>query len=602
MLELQNIILEMVAKGESLKATADRLCIEVESRFPEVICSILTVDRTGHVHPLSAPSLPDAYCSAIEGAAIGPSAGSCGSAAYLRAPVAVTDIESDPRWASFRAAALPLGLKACWSSPIFDANGRVLGTFAFYYRKKRGPNAAELHIVNTCVYLCAIALEREEQVREHERRSYIDDLTELRNRASFNLAISQLPSRQSGSWALLLVDLDNLKSVNDTFGHHAGDTLLKTVAQRIAEAASPHPSFRLGGDEFAVLLQEPEAVRHIAFIAQGLLGALAEPINCDDHVIMAAGSIGAAVISSGDQNAETVRRNADLALYHAKETNPGGFILYAPSLGTRISDRAKAIREVAAAVRESRIDAYYQPIVRLDNRKIIGFEALCRLARESGDVVPAAEFCEATTDVRVASYLTREMLRIVASDVRTWLDMGIPFQQVSVNVASADFYAGHLEEQVAQAFGNQGVPLKHVILEVTESVYMSQRDHVVARAIKAMRAMGIRIALDDFGTGFASLTHLLTVPVDFVKIDKSFIDKLVPGNASSAIVEGLISISRKLGICVVAEGIETERQLSYLQDSDAAFGQGYLFSKPLPREAATAMLLSETRKSGYKAA
>jgi EAL domain-containing protein (putative c-di-GMP-specific phosphodiesterase class I) len=180
--------------------------------------------------------------------------------------------------------------------------------------------------------------------------------------------------------------------------------------------------------------------------------------------------------------------------------------------------------------------------------------------------------------------------------------MGIPFQQVSVNVASADFYAGHLEEQVAQTFRDHGVPLKHVILEVTESVYMSQRDHVVARAIKAMRAMGIRIALDDFGTGFASLTHLLTVPVDFVKIDKSFIDKLVPGNASSAIVEGLISISRKLGICVVAEGIETECQLSYLQDSDAAFGQGYLFSKPLPREAATAMLLSETRKSGYKAA
>src|SRR6185437_3196914 len=203
----------MVAKGEALKPTTDRLCVEIEKLVPNVACSILWLDRNGLLHPLSGPSLPEAYCAAIEGAAISPMAGSCGSAAYLRIPIAVTDIETDPRWANYKGLPLGKNLKACWSTPICGGDDRVLGTFAFYYRENRGPTAAEQKIVDTCVYLCAIALERHERFLERERLARTDSLTELRNRASFDLALSGLARDQPGSWAVLLLDLDNLKIV-----------------------------------------------------------------------------------------------------------------------------------------------------------------------------------------------------------------------------------------------------------------------------------------------------------------------------------------------------------------------------------------------------
>lgn len=595
MLELQNTILEMVAKGEALKPTTDRLCVEIEKLLPNIVCSILWLDRNGLLHPLSGPSLPEEYSAALDGVAIGPMVGSCGSAAYLRAPVAVTDIQTDPRWADYRGLPLSKDLKACWSTPICGGDDRVLGTFAFYYRENRGPTVAEQKIVDTCVYLCAIALERHERVLERERLARTDSLTELRNRASFDLALSGLARDQPGSWAVLLLDLDNLKIVNDTFGHRTGDELLRTVAGRLAEATAPHLAFRLGGDEFAVLVRDGCTSEAMDKIVQRVRTVMAEPAICDGHLVEPIATMGAAAIAAED-SVETVRRNADLALYHAKETNRGGFVWHSPGLATSMMRREAAIRDVAAALGSARIDAYYQPIVRLDTGAIVGVEALARLIGENGEIVPAASFYEATSDARIASRLTRTMLNIVSSDVRKWLDLGIPFPHVGINVCSADFHGGKLCAQLIEAFADRNVPLEHVILEVTESVYMTRQDPVVPRSIKAMRAKGLRIALDDFGTGFASLTHLFTVPVDAIKIDKSFIDRLTRGDKGAAIVEGLISIAHKLGIRVVAEGVETERQAAQLVAFGCKLGQGYLFSKAVHRDEATAMLLRLAQK------
>jgi diguanylate cyclase (GGDEF)-like protein len=594
-LELQNVILEMVAKGEALKATADRLCVEIEKLLPDVVCSILWLDRSGCLHPLSGPSLPEEYCAAIDGVAIGPMVGSCGTAAYLRAPVAVTDIQTDPRWAAYRELPLSKDLKACWSTPICGGDDRVLGTFAFYYRESRGPTADEQKIVNTCVYLCALALERHERVRERERLAHTDSLTGLPNRASFDVTLSGLACDQPASWSLLVVDLDNLKVVNDTFGHRAGDQLLRIVATRLADAAAPHRVFRLGGDEFAILLQNDCTTEAVDKIARKVRAVTGEPAACDGHMVEPIATMGAAAVTAGD-DADTVRRNADLALYHAKETNRGGFVWHSPRLATTMMRREAAIRDLAAALSSGRIDAYYQPIVRIDTGAIVGVEALARLIGENGEIVPAASFYEATCDVRIASRLTRTMVNIVASDVRKWLDLGIPFPHVGINVSSADFHSGRLCAQLVEAFDERNVPLEHVILEITESVYMTRQDPVVPRTIKTMRAKGLRIALDDFGTGFASLTHLYTVPVDAIKIDKSFVDRLAYGDKGAVIVEGLIGIARKLGIRVIAEGVETERQAAQLVAFGCKLGQGFLFSKAVHRDEATAMLLRLAQK------
>lgn len=593
-LELQNVILEMIAKGESLNATIDRMCVEVEAMVPGTVCSVLFL-KGGRLHPLAGPSLPAHYSAALDNLKIGLNAGSCGTAAYLSESVAVIDIEHDPRWVDFKNLALPLGFKACWSTPIFSADS-VIATFAFYYRENRGPSDLEQRLVDACVHLCAIAIERDERVRERQRLTYIDALTGLPNRAKFNQVLSEQVSTTDGVWGIVLADLDNLKSVNDTFGHATGDVLIQIAAQRIASVMGSEMTFRIGGDEFAVIIRST-TVHDLPIEADMILSALKQPSNCNGHVIFPAATLGGCAAERGD-DADLVRQCADVALYHAKERSRGQYIQYAGGMGTAITRRFRAICDVRLALAEDRIDAFYQPIVKLETGEVVGFEALCRMRTVSGEIIAAANFHEATKDAHVASDLTQRMMLRVAADVRRWLDMGLPFQHVGINLAAADFHAGNLKERLCAVFANSGVPLKHIILEVTESVYLGQRDHVVADEIRSLRALGMRVALDDFGTGFASLTHLLTVPIDIIKIDRSFIERLVPGDAGAIIVAGVMGIATKLGIRVVAEGIETDSQLEQLLSFGCHLGQGYLFSRAVDRLEATSMLARYGQSAG----
>lgn len=585
-LELQNVILEMIARGEALQATIERLCVEAEALARGTVCSVLSVED-GHLHPLAGPSLPPSYSAALDNLTIGPLVGSCGAAAFLAEAVTVTDIEHDSRCANFRDLALPLGFKACWSTPICSGN-RVVATFAFYFSECRGPNDLEQRIVDACVHLCAIAIEREERVSERQRLTYIDVLTGLPNRAKFNQVLSERAERQESRWGLLLADLDNLKVVNDTFGHSAGDELIQIVAKRMESVAGKGGAFRIGGDEFAIVV-ENRVETSLEKVAADILEVIKQHAHCGGHVIVPGATLGGCLAGPGD-TPDQVRQCADVALYHAKERTRGHFMEYSAGLGTAFTRRFRAINDVGLALAENRIDAHYQPIVRLDTGEVVGFEALCRMTTQSGDIVAAANFHEATKDAHVAAELTQCMLLRVASDMRVWLDGGLPFQHVGINLSAADFHAGHLQERLCTIFADAGVPLKHVILEVTESVYLGQRDHVVANEIKSLRSRGMRVALDDFGTGFASLTHLLTVPVDIIKIDKSFVERLVPGDGAVIIVKGLLGIADELGLRVVAEGIETDAQLDQLLSFGCRLGQGYLFSKAVDRDAATSLL------------
>ena len=301
-------------------------------------------------------------------------------------------------------------------------------------------------------------------------------------------------------------------------------------------------------------------------------------------------TIGGAVLSPTERTAAAVSEAADFALYHAKETGRGGFVRYWPGIGTRITHRRTAIRDVTAALRDDRIDAHYHPVVRLDTGEIVGLEALCRMRSPQGEMIAAHEFHEATTDAHVATDLTRCMLSIVARDLRGWLDRGIPVQHVGINVSTADFYTGSIAAKLEEAFSRSNVPLSHIVLEVSEDVYLGRRDRVVAREIAALREAGVLVALDDFGTGHASLTHLLNVPVDIIKIDQSFVARLWPEDPSMVVVEGLIDIARRLNIRVVAEGIETEVQASQLWSMGCRLGQGFAFVRPSDREVTETLL------------
>jgi diguanylate cyclase (GGDEF)-like protein len=588
LLRLQNIILEMIATGEPLKATMDRPCLEVEDIVSGTICSVLTLDGTQRLRALSAPSLPAAYATCVP---IGPCCGSCGTAAFRGEPVVVTDIRSDPLWAQIDVSLVPAELVACWSSPILDARRRVLGTFAFYFRENRGPTELEERAVETCAHLCAIAIERDAQKVEHHRLAFNDPLTGLGNRAGFNKTMAALDREKPGVWGLLLIDLDNLKKVNDTFGHPCGDHLLASAAECIASVVPRDRAFRIGGDEFAVIVRLEDGRGCVAAVAEKILDALKMPIDYLGHAIVRSATMGGALVAETEQNVESVRRNADLALYHAKEMGRGRFVIYEEGLGTSITRRFGAIRLVSEALKENRIEPFYQPIVDLHTGEIVGLEALCRVVARGGKIISAADFHDAASDILIASELTQRMIAQVARDVRGWRDMGVFVKQVGINVTSSDFCGGKLPEQFARAFQEAGVPLANVGIEITESVYLNGRDEAVSRQIHALRELGITVALDDFGTGHASLTHLLTVPLDMIKIDKSFIDGMQPGNTSFAIVKGLIAIAGDLGIRVVAEGVETPLQATQLRSIDCPLAQGFHFARPADRRAITWLLV-----------
>lgn len=590
MLKFQNAVLELIARGKPLEQTLVRLCLEMETLIADASVMVCSVDSAGMMHLLAAPSIPESYRDVLDGTVVGPEVGSCGSAIYHNAPVSVADIENDPKWANYKKCVLPFGLLACSSVPLHNEADDVVGALAVYFHKQHTPTAYEREVIDTGAILCNLAIAREIRILNYERRATVDEQTGLPNRAAFDDALSNLRCELAGSWALFVIDIDNLKVTNDTFGHEVGDFLINTIATRVSASMAPDITFRTGGDEFTVIIQSHNALYDLDQTAELIFKALSSPVEFDGQTILPRVTIGGAVLAAQDTQPQIVRRNADFALYHAKENSRGSFVRYQPNVDTRIVHRRNSIREVREALDEKRITAHYQPLIRLDTREVIGFEALSRMTTKSGDILPASVFQESFSDVHIASEITQYMLSIVAQDIRRWLDMGLPVQHVGVNVTAADFYVGDLSAFISKTFGRYDVPLNHLIIEVTENAYIGQRDDVVASGIRNLRLLGIRIALDDFGTGFAALAHLLTVPVDIIKIDKSFVCRLAPGDPSVAIVKGIVQIAGDLKIKLVAEGVETMALATTLQQMGCQLGQGYAFSKAVNYDKATTLL------------
>jgi len=577
-MDLMSEILEMVADGSQAALVADRMCRRVEAIAPDVVCSILLIDD-GRLKPVAAPSLPKSYSDALDGVPIGPDIGSCGTAAFLGKAVEVRDIANDPLWANFKHFVLPLGLLACWSSPIKSRDGSVLGTFAFYYRECRGPNDCERQIVERCTHLYALHIESVTQRQKVHDQAFMDSLSGLPNRASFDIRLAEMVSHTS-PFALLFADLDHLKLINDTLGHAAGDELIRVVAKRLSAIDVDAEVFRLGGDEFAFILKDCTSQSRMERCAAALIDAVALPIDYFGTTLQPSLTAGGVLYDNADWDKNTLYQNADFALYHAKAVNRGGFVPFTEGMRTALTERFRVITQVNDALSEGRVEAFYQPLVRLDTAEIIGLEALARIKSLNGEILPASRFQNALTDPRSAYTLSSQMLEMVASDIRHWLDLGLPIQHVGFNVTTADLQKHDLKRRVTDTFSAKGVSLNHLILEVNEAVYL--HDEEVAAEITSLRATGMKVALDDFGTGYASLTHLLEFPVDIIKIDKTFVDRIVVDPASAVIVQAVLDIASQMEMRVVAEGVETREQAERLLEMGCVLAQGHHFSPPVP--------------------
>ena len=582
---LQRSVLEAMARDKPLAEVLELVCREVERIAPEVAASILEVDDNGVLHALAGPSLPASYSSVIDGLSIGPSVGSCGTAAWRKAPVQVDDIATDPLWAQFKDLVLPLGYRACWSTPFFNSEGQVIGTFAFYYKSARSEASAELHqlLVNACTHLCSLALERDRARAQIRRLAFYDGLTGLPNRslllAKADQAIASA-GRNNEQLAVLFIDLDRFKQVNDSLGHPAGDEFLCTVAERLQKVLrSSDIAGRLSGDEFVAVLPQCSS-DDVADTIERLQKLLAEPLRIGDTVMSASASIGVSMFPADGRDMETLLHRADMAMYQAKSGGRGRFSFFSSEMNRLAQERLALENALREALKEGGLRLHYQPQVDLASGKLYGVEALARWTHPVLGEISPVRFIPLAEECGLIADLGRWAIQEACRQLSEWRAKGLPVPAVSVNLSPSNFHNLELPHMISSTLADHALTPEDLTLELTESILLDTNPSTM-ETIHAVHAQGVRLSMDDFGTGYSSLSYLRRLPVSELKLDRSFVADLEDDEAARALSEAILGIGKSLQLTVVAEGVETPQQHVMLRDQGYPVAQGFLFGKPL---------------------
>ena len=412
--------------------------------------------------------------------------------------------------------------------------------------------------------------------------AFRDPLTALPNRAAFQWAYDDAVAEavQTGeAFGLIMVDVDHFKDVNDTLSHDAGDALLQALAVQLKKAFRREDTVaRLGGDEFAVLLRglsgQGDMDRPIAVLQR----LLRKPVEHFGQSFTIRASLGAALHVDSDADPAELMKNADVALYQAKSGGRNRAVIFEPSMRAEVQKRVELLREVRQAIARDEFKMFYQPVVDLASNSVAGFEALMRWNHPERGVLPPAAFMAALDDDDLSLQLGEIAFEQCLAQMRAWLDDGLDFGRVAINVSSSQFHTGRLALDIEAKLRRWNVSPEHLTIEVTENVYMGWGGDVVSQAVRRLHDSGVLIALDDFGTGYASLANLRQFPIDRLKIDKSF----VQNSEDDAIVRAVIGLGASMGMKVVAEGVECADQLATLTSYGCDQVQGYHFAKPMP--------------------
>ena len=422
---------------------------------------------------------------------------------------------------------------------------------------------------------------------EHElaHLAHHDPLTDLPNRLLFTdrakQALASAQTQKRGC-ALLLLDLDHFKIINDSLGHNVGDQLLKLAGERLQALLGPSVTLaRLGGDEFAVLAESCTQVVQAAALAQRILAALQQPFNFDGHQLFVSASIGISLFPNDALSAEQLLRNADSALFKAKSAGREGYALYTEELTAHAQNRVEIAGELRRALQQEELRVYYQPVHDLHDGRLVGVEALVRWQHPERGLVPPGEFIPIAERTGLIADIDGWVMNQACRQMCQWLADGVPVRFVAVNVSSRLFARRELYEQVAKVLHDTGLDPTFLELEVTESAVMDDPE-VALEQLHRLRELGLRLAIDDFGTGYSSLLRLKRLPVQKLKIDQGFVAGLPWDEDDAAIVRVVIALAKSMGMQVQAEGIEQVEQAQFLLDLACDMGQGYWFGRPMP--------------------
>jgi diguanylate cyclase (GGDEF)-like protein/PAS domain S-box-containing protein len=428
-----------------------------------------------------------------------------------------------------------------------------------------------------------------------ERQANYDGLTGLANRNLLQDRLRQgiaFAQRRARQLAVLFIDVDNFKLVNDSLGHEAGDRLIREVGLRLkAHMREDDTVSRLGGDEFVVALFDIEDDDIVVHALQRILGEMARPFQIDDRDLFVTCSIGVSMYPKDGEDGITLLRNADTAMYRAKEQGRNGFRFYTSDMNDRAVERLLLETRLRGALARNEFFLVYQPIIDLQTGRVRSVEALARWRNAVDGDVPPQRFIPIAEETGLIQPIGEWVLRTACQQVRDWMDAGLPAVKVSVNLSARQFGPG-LVQTVEAVLAATGLEARHLELELTETILMQDADMVIGM-LRALKAMGVGLSIDDFGTGYSSLSYLRQFPVDRLKIDQSFVRDIDSAGGDPLIVDAVTSLGRSLNLKVVAEGVETEAQMRFLRDHGCDEGQGFHFYRPLAAQAVAELLGSQ---------
>ncbi len=719
-LEAQQAVQTRIVREEPLEDILEAICRMLEQQVPGSLCSIMLVNEEGTSLDLMAGArLPQAYREAVTTLEIGRGIGSCGSAAYLGEAVICEDLAEDARWSSYRELALAQGLRACWSVPILDSDGEVLGTFGTYLAVPRSPDVASRRLLGKAADLAALAVERHhsrrnlrllersvegsingvaiadanrpdapivyvnpafrrmsgyseeevlgrncrflqgsetdpaavERIRQQlsrgedvhvtllnyrkdgtpfwndlyiapvrdaqerithyvgmqndvsEQKTYEsqlahhashDALTGLANRSLFEDRLEHdaaLTVRRPERLAVLFVDLDDFKPINDTLGHAVGDAVLCEVARRLEASVRPGDTLaRMGGDEFVLLMTDVTREEQVLALVERLMVEVSRPYLIEGHELYLTCSVGIALSDPTMAEPRELIQQADMAMYKAKQQGRNAYHWYTQAINEQLGERVTLRNDLQEAIASGRMELHYQPLIACDGT-LAGVEALLRWNHPVRGYVSPEVFIPLAESTGQIISLSRWVLDRACEDMVALGQQGVGSVKVAVNLSPLQFHRPSFLAILRQVLQQSGLPAEQLELELTEGILMDNTESAID-ILHALRGMHIGVSIDDFGTGYSSLSYLRHLPINKVKIDRSFINEVTTNPHDAAIVQGMISMAGHLGLKVVAEGVETEEQRRQLEAWGCDIFQGFLLARPMPLEALSRFIVA----------
>ena len=501
-----------------------------------------------------------------------------------KTPVVCNDIGTDPLMARWHKAALQRAYRSLVVFPL-RMGGKITGLLALYASEKGFFDAEEMSLLTEIAGNISFSLEYIEKEARLHYLAYHDVLTGLPGRILFQDRLDQAmtyANRHAVKLAVLLMDLDNFKNINDGLGHHAGDILLQQFAARLTSNLREGDTVaRLGGDEFASVLVGVASEEDASVVAQKILQLSTEPFTIDGHELFVTFSIGISFYPKDGEDAQTLLKNADAALYRAKDQGRNNFQFCSAEMNAKALQRLTLENSLRNALKQQEFLLHYQPRVDLHSGEITGMEALVRWQHPEHGLVPPGRFIPAAEDSGLIVPLGTWVLHTACAQNKAWQAAGFKPVCVAVNLSGRQFRQKDLAEVVTRILQETGLDAAYIELELTESMVMHDVEASIA-TLTRLKTIGVKVSIDDFGTGYSSLSYLKRFPIDFLKIDQSFVRDISTSPDNAAITKAIISMSHDLGLKVIAEGVETEMQKSFLRLHQCDEMQGYLFSRPVP--------------------